>query len=363
VDARLGELEAAIETIDDRPFAFNPDEMGRAGAFVSIDRNGQPLVERGFVRPEDEQPVAPEQESEPADEAQASAVPLAAGEPAPALVESEEDEGMRPLPDRLVSELTAYRTVALRHALSLRPDVASLAVLHALTLRVFYPYAGDSCLELDLRVVSFPAQSPGLTDSAPARALAAAHETWRTLLPSDPDALWATLTGWDEESRAALLAFAVAQAVNAVVEPYNRRPRAIAHADLVAEAVGLDVASTGWTPTADTFLGRVTKARILVAVAEASGQDAADRIEHLKKGDMVARAEELLQGSFWLPEPLRGAGYRLPADHTPEQEEPRELHTPDLVEQSAAPACATAMAESAPVDDPDCTAEAPLTAA
>jgi ParB family chromosome partitioning protein len=55
----------------------------------------------------------------------------------------------------------------------------------------------------------------------------------------------------------------------------------------------------------DNFLGRVTKARILQAVAEAKGQRAADRIEHLKKGDMAAEAETLLADTCWLPESLR----------------------------------------------------------
>ncbi len=68
------------------------------------------------------------------------------------------------------------------------------------------------------------------------------------------------------------------------------------------------MAAAGWTPTVDNFLGRVTKARILQAVAQAKGQRAADRIEHLKKGDMAAEAETLLADTGWLPEPLRTPG-------------------------------------------------------
>ena len=62
------------------------------------------------------------------------------------------------------------------------------------------------------------------------------------------------------------------------------------------------MAAAGWKPTVDNFLGRVTKARILQAVAEAKGQRAADRIEHLKKGDMASEAETLLAGTGWLPD-------------------------------------------------------------
>jgi ParB family transcriptional regulator, chromosome partitioning protein len=61
----------------------------------------------------------------------------------------------------------------------------------------------------------------------------------------------------------------------------------------------------GWKPTVDNYLGRVTKPRILEAVREAKGESSAQIIDHLKKGDMAKEAERLLDGSGWLPEPLR----------------------------------------------------------
>ena len=78
------------------------------------------------------------------------------------------------------------------------------------------------------------------------------------------------------------------------------------------------MAAAGWKPTVDTFLGRVTKARILQAVTEAKGERAAERIAHLKKGDMAREAEALLADSGWLPEALR----TQPSDTT--GEEPRQ---------------------------------------
>jgi len=66
--------------------------------------------------------------------------------------------------------------------------------------------------------------------------------------------------------------------------------------------------AAGWTPTVDTYLGRVTKARILEAVREAKGAQAADRIEHLKKGEMAEKVADLLSGSGWMPESLRTPG-------------------------------------------------------
>ena len=66
--------------------------------------------------------------------------------------------------------------------------------------------------------------------------------------------------------------------------------------------------AAGWSPTVDNYLGRVTKARIVQAVREARGETAAQLIEHLKKGEMAERPQELLAGSGWIPEPLRTPG-------------------------------------------------------
>ena len=138
-----------------------------------------------------------------------------------------------------------------------------------------------------------------------------------------------------------LFAHVVSLSVNAVHEPWNRRPRALAHADHLAQAVELDMAAAGWEPTVDNFLSRVTKARILQAVAEARGQRAADRIEHLKKGDMAAEAEALLADMAWLPEPLRTAGRAANVELAPESavpetpEEPSENKLEDDEEPAA----------------------------
>ena len=43
VDARLGEIETALAAFDDRPVNYNPTEVARAGAFVSIDSGRRPL--------------------------------------------------------------------------------------------------------------------------------------------------------------------------------------------------------------------------------------------------------------------------------------------------------------------------------
>jgi ParB family chromosome partitioning protein len=346
VDERLGELETTLEAFDERPLSFDAEEMARAGAFISIAGDGRLRVDRGYVLPEDEAPAEPENAPDGATGEAETVGDDADGDHnanSDAMAEPEEDEGLSPISDRLMTELTAHRTLGLRHALGEHPDVAFRAALHALTLKVFYQYGSDSCLELDLKTISFGAQAPGLNDSVSADAIRARHESWTKTLPKDSAELWDALGDWDSDSRAALFAHVVSLSVNAVSEAWNNRPRALAHADQLAQAVDLDMAAR-WKPTVDAFLGRVTKVRILQAVAEAKGQRAADRIARLKKGDMATEATTLLNGTGWLPEPLR----------TPGRETVADMSAVELaLVETAEVAGATAMAEDDGIADDD----------
>lgn len=358
VDDRLSELETAIEGFDNRPVLFDAAEVERAGAFVSIGADGQLRVERGYVWPEDELPAKPETELSADGEDERA---MAADYEGPEAVvtaepdaDAEEEEGVSPISDRLMTELTSHRTLGLRHALGERPDVAFLAALHVLTLKTFYHYGSDSCLELDVKSISFGTQVPGLNDSASAEAIRVRHESWAKALPKESADLWEALQAWDGDSQAGLFAHIVSLSVNAVYEPWNRRPRAFAHADLLARAVDLDMAAAGWKPTVDNFLGRVTKARILQAVAQAKGQRAADRIEHLKKGDMAAEAETLLADTAWLPEPLRTVGQPVTHAASAATEQPVEVG-----DESTAIGGETAMAEDEPTAENETAHDAP----
>ena len=145
IDQRLGEIETALAAFDNRPVTYEPAEIARAGAFVSIDGEGALRIERGFVRPEDEAPalsVTGGESDAPriagSDSVVQGTVITIGGAQNSDADTSEEDDAIRPLSDRLVTELTAHRTLALRDALANEPNVAFQAVLHALCLSAFY---------------------------------------------------------------------------------------------------------------------------------------------------------------------------------------------------------------------------------
>jgi ParB family chromosome partitioning protein len=307
-EQKLDQLGVELDRLNDRPFVFDPEDVARGGVFVSLGAGGELKIERGFVRPEDE----PQAEAGPSDDAgddtadhggELSSPTVADGEAAQS---EEDDDTVKPLPDRLALDLTATRTVAMRNALANNPVMAFIAVLHVFVLKTFYLYASDSCLEVTLQSARFR-QTPGLGDTVWAKEIDQRHEAWGQDLPKDPNDLWDFLIKLDDVSRQALFAYCAASSVNAVIEPWDKRTRAIAHAEQLARSIGFDMVEAGWTPTADNYLGRVTKAHILQAVREAKGDQAAERIGHLKKADMAREAERLMADSGWLPEPLRMA--------------------------------------------------------
>ncbi len=314
-DLRLEEVETAIAAFQNRPTLYDAQDIARAGVFVSIDSGGSLRIERGYVRPEDEAPLeTPEGSGEPIDGGEAPApqraVVTIGGQPTEP---DEDDDVIKPLPDRLLTELTAHRTLALRDALAANPHVAMTALLHRLVLDAFRHRSGSGCLEAQVRHVFFPVQADELKDSASAKSVTERHDGWAADLPTDDVTLWDHLDGLDDASRSALLAHCVSYGVNALFErasPYGAVTPAsiqqrIAQADRLARAVGLDMVDAGWRPTIGNYLGRVTKARILEAVREGKGEMAAQLIDHLKKGDMAKEAERLLADTGWLPEPLR----------------------------------------------------------
>ncbi|TPL35747.1 ParB/RepB/Spo0J family partition protein [Mesorhizobium sp. B2-4-8] len=318
IDRRLGEIVTALAGFEARPLRFDATEIARAGVFISIAHDGSLDIDRGYVRAEDEMPVVPDGETggeaggDEAEPVVQRSVITIGGQPAEP--DEDEDDTIKPLPDRLVTELTAHRTLALRNALADNPHVAMTALLHKLVSDAFLHRIYKGAVEASVSHVVFPVQDDALKDSPSARAVRDRHEAWAGDVPAEDGALWDWLTALDDTSRIALLAHCVSYGVNALYEKPNPYGNGVSQhgldmrfgqADRLARATGLHMVDVGWRPTVGNYLGRVTKPRILQAVREGAGEQAAQLIDHLKKGDMAREAERLLADTGWLPEPLR----------------------------------------------------------
>jgi ParB family chromosome partitioning protein len=302
IDARFREIDAALEAFGDGT-AYADDDRARGGVFVVLGHDGLARIERGLIRPEDEtpEPEIAASDGEPFSEADGEGDNLG---------EDREPDGdaSAPLPDRIVADLTAHRTLALRDALASDQTLAATAVVHSLVLAAFYPpYERASCLEIKCGFASLEPYAPGIADSRAGRRIAERHEAWAVRLPQTADKVWAFVSALGSDDLLSLLAHCAGLTVDAVRSPADRRPSAFAQADALAEALDLDM-SAYWSPTAQSYLSRVTKAKIGEAVGEAVSPEAAERIAGLKKTEMAEAAETLLAETGWLPSPLRRAG-------------------------------------------------------
>jgi ParB family chromosome partitioning protein len=222
--------------------------------------------------------------------------------------EEEAGDAGKPLSDSLIRDLTAHRTLGLRLALGEQPDMALIAVVHALAAQTYYRGGSTAhCLEISPTSNYLAAYADGIEDTAVAKMLNDRHAGWAADMPRDVADLWGFVAGLDYASLMALLAHCASLTVNAVKLPWETSKRC-AHetANKLATAVTLDM-TAHWTPTVRSYFGRITKTHILTAVREALGDEAAERIADKKKVEMAEAAEQLLAGTGWLPHVLRTA--------------------------------------------------------
>ncbi|MDO9095032.1 MAG: ParB/RepB/Spo0J family partition protein [Rubrivivax sp.] len=302
--AKASALEAEVEAIDAKLeklrhdlSEWTADILAFAGVVVALDRNGEVIVHRGMVKPEDHKQAA-------------KAAAAAAGAPG---VNGDAGEGTEPQgsanPESLVRKLTSHKTKALQVLMSDNTHVALAALAHTLVQQLVTGYAGGmhrTVSALNLRANDCDSALKGVADDIEAsRAwgeLASRLDNWRERLPGDADRLLPWLIGQPLDTLLELLALCSALSVSAM-----SGREADTTGDALAAAVGLDMADW-WSPTAGSYLAQVPKARIVEAVTEAVSVEKAAPLAKLKKGEAVAAAEALLQGTRWLPSPLRARG-------------------------------------------------------
>ena len=336
VAARFEAIDAELEAFGD-DYGHTPEEKARAGVMVVLLPYGETRIDRGFVRPEDEVTPEPDPSAATLDEAEQGA-DGANDEDGSFLDddEGEDEDGQghdgdvaeepgdpsAPLPDRVIAELTAHRTAAMRDALAQNPDLAQVALVHALVSRVFGRGGVASCLDIrwgsrDLAIIG-----EGIDESPAGLAIAQRHQNWARQMPTQIEDFWDFVVALDADSRASLLAHCVSLTLDAT-RSYDRRPvTVLAHVEALATALDLDMRAY-WKPTAVRYLDRVTKAQIVGAVTDGVSGEAAARLAGLKKPLMVEIAQPLLVEAGWLPpllrtaEPVADASADAPADGEP----------------------------------------------
>jgi len=253
------------------------EESNTSPKRLSLAHDGTLHIERGLIHPDDARAEA-RQERPKGGEAPSSG-----------------------LPATMVEELTAHRTAALRIELARKPAVALAATVHALALTLLYASGSQSCLDLSAKSDRLERHTKGADESPAHRAMEEEGERWGERLPGDEADLFAWCLSQPQEALLELLAFLAALTVDAV-EVKHGGPKA--HAGELAQALSLDM-TKWWTPLAENFYSRVSKAVLTLAVSEAKAGPLGVSLANLKKAEAARLAAGALAGTGWLPEPLR----------------------------------------------------------
>lgn len=278
VSQQIDGIEGQLEAFDEAREVVDPAQQALAGAVVSIDHDGKLHIERDLLKPEDAKRFA---------RARKDAV---AGPKAPRVHSA-----------ALVRRLNAQRTLALQATLAQRLDVALIALTHRLVLKTFPPYglSRDSVVEIDARSAALAPHAEELTGSKAHVALQARRDALEASLPKDSQQLFAWLLEQPQADVLSLLAFCVAQSVDAVTDDETHGA-----VDELARAAGLDMREW-WSATAANYFGSVPKSRILDVVREAVSPEATVPLAKLPKAALVQAAEAKVAGTGWLPELMR----------------------------------------------------------
>ncbi len=278
---RLGEQ---LEALEAELLAYGSTVRAAAGAIVTLDRQGEPVIHRGLLR-----------------DAEAKALrTLARVQGGIAPEDSEDEDSPAPkkavISEKLARRLSAHRTAALQIELARNPQAALAALVHGMAQRVLQN-AHAVALPIGISVRpqdKLEGYAPDWPQSPAAVALRELQQAWGEKLPEDDAELFAVLLAMPQDELVQLLAVCVASTVDVVSSREHDAPGKV-----LAQAVGLDMAAW-WKPTAEGYFSHVSKAVILEAVQQFAPGNVS-RLAKLKKADIASEAERLAEGTGWMP--------------------------------------------------------------
>lgn len=289
------EISEQLEALNDQPDVYSDENKAIAGAVLTIAYNGKLKVERGLIRPEDRTAVEGKGSANGAGISQDTTEPETGG-----------------LSAALTEDLTAQRSASLALEIAKRPDMALVALVHALALQHFYygsydyynPKRAESAVQIKRELPPRPSKE---IEQAPAIvALASLESEWKAKLPKKDHELWDWCLDCSPKVLNNLMAFLVGASLNATQERTTRRNRRHDNADQIARALNFNMAAHWQADSA--FFKRTSKAYMAETIIEAAGEDfakVASGLGKLSKGEAVNATVEAVHGRGWVPQPLR----------------------------------------------------------
>lgn len=309
IDERVEAICEEAMAIEDGHSSYAADVRASSGAIVVFER-GAVRIERGLVRTADRKAVAAAAGDD--DAVKGGRETESAGRKADALS------------DALRRSLLGHRNLAAQQATAERPDVAKVllacSMVEHIRSRVGGGYRGvgtpcDYVIGRD-GYGGTRTYHP-ITDEAGNAKADAFREVCIAMAKKLPEAegkLWDALEAMRPAELDKIIAYGVALSVSLSAGNTGLTGKFLA-------ALNFDTAAH-FTPTADNYLGRVSKPLIIEALADAgkiTGDADKAALLAMKKGALAAEAEKRLAGTGWVPSLIRTPKAKAPAKPKPAQ--------------------------------------------
>ncbi|CAE6842953.1 ParB/RepB/Spo0J family partition protein [Paraburkholderia aspalathi] len=318
LEAEDNKLSCELAEMEEREGEFTSAQRQVSGAIVYVNHSGGLTVHRGLVRREDRE--------------EALTMMQASGAEVPRSL-TKKAKGVHS--EKLLLNLTAHRTAAVQSALAMNPNVALATIVHKLVLDFLYTgyLHGASVVQVSSREAfhDMSRAAPELERNEHASGLREYVQTWRKMLPSNPNELFGWLLEQPQDRLLNLLSVCTALSINGVSR--DAGPNAI---NAIAGALDLNL-SAYWQPTRESYLNHVSKDRIAAVVSEAVSPEEGKRLAKMKKGDAAEAAEKLLAGKNWLPEFMAAAEVHQVAHYSRDDEEEDDAYDEGAPSASDAP--------------------------
>jgi ParB family transcriptional regulator, chromosome partitioning protein len=292
-EARIAELEAALEQIDDADtmendserydalfaeletlqqpvYNLSDDDKAAAGVFAVIDANGTVRIDRRYY---------------------SETAPRQAGN---ASTGRKTDAAASGLSETLAGDLARQRSQILQTHVAQDPALAFDLAAFIAAEKMLKRYCQDLGSQLRMRDCNptIGAEPDSLAALLMAQLQAGLDTSWRD--GSTAGARFDAFRALAEDARAAWFAFAIATSLEPSLNVATGN-RAIAFHDHIARSMDLDPAQH-WRPTVKNYFGRVPKPRLLDILTEIGGPPLASRYGAAKKGDIAKALEALCAG-------------------------------------------------------------------
>jgi ParB family transcriptional regulator, chromosome partitioning protein len=294
--ARHDAIEAEMDAIQAREDQYDDTTKAAAAVFVYLDYHGprtyfgvrSDFGDGDHVRGDGDVNANGDTEedgNEEAEESEQRPIPAADDKPA--------------LSGALTAELLAHRTAGLRAQVMERPGLALRLVVQSLLPDGSYQ---RSVAKISGHGPYLKAACPSIDETKAGRMLADEMDRLGQHQPGRPVDVLPWLLSLTDSEAIGVLTPLVASTIDAGTEDWSQRGQ-LSLAAQTARAAEVNM-SDYWTPDAESYFGRITKAQIAQAVREAEGTTRPFDADG-KKADIAAAATRRVAGTGWLPGILR----------------------------------------------------------